>query len=62
MLFICIALSLSSNSVPINKTGTYFLHVNKIYASHSSWLVIFTYELKPFGTNIRKVHICSKFI
>ena len=61
MLFICItlslslSLSLSSKGVPINKADTYFLHVNKIYASYSSWLVMFTYELKHSGTNIRKV-------
>ena len=55
MLFTCIALSLSSQSQPINETGNYFLHVNKVYASYSSWLVIFTHDLKPFETSIRKV-------
>ena len=55
VLFTCIALSLSSQSQPINETGNYFLHVNKVYASYSSWLVIFTHDLKPFETSIRKV-------
>ena len=55
MLFTCIALSLSSQSQPINETGNYFLHVNKVYASYNSWLVIFTHDLKPFETSIGKV-------
>lgn len=48
-------LSQVSLGVPLSETGTYFLHVNKVYASYSSWLVMFTHELKPFGTNVRKV-------
>ena len=43
--------------IPITaETGTYFQHENKIYASYGSWLVIFTYDLKQYGTNFRKVY------
>ena len=55
LLYVCIALSHLSESAPINETGTYFLHVNKIYVIYSSWLVMFTHDLKPYGANIRKV-------
>ena len=49
------SLSHFSRGAPTNETGTYFLHINKIYASYSSWLVMFTHDLKPYGANIRKV-------
>ena len=55
LLCVCIALSHFSEGTPINETGTYFLHIDKIYASYSSWLIMFTHDLKPYGTNIRKV-------
>ena len=55
LLYVCVALSHLSESAPINETGTYFLHVNKIYAIYSSWLVMFIHDLKPYGANIRKV-------
>ena len=55
LLYVCIALSHLTRSTPVNETGTYFLHVNRIYASYSSWLVMFSHDLKPYGANIRRV-------
>ena len=48
LLFTCIIFSLVTKGITTSTTdkGTYFLHVNKIYASYSSWLIIFTYDLK----------------
>ena len=54
LLFTYIIFSLVTKNVTtsITDTGTYILHVNKNYTSYSSWIIIFTYDLKSYGTNI----------
>ena len=54
----CIIFSLVTKSVATSTTdtGIYFLHVNELYASYRSWIIIFTYHLKPYEANIRKMH------
>jgi len=55
LLILCIALSQVNTCEGTRETGTYFHHENKIYASYSSWLLVFNFEWKPYGSNIRRV-------